>query len=140
MTEPRISYLASPYTHKNPDIKKGRATEAAKAAWFLMQMGLTVYAPIASNYYIESVNALQTTYEDWVSIDTFMLENTRNLFVLHLDGWKESKGIYHEIKFLQEQNSKIACFIMFPILPKSSYNFYPKTLQKLSEMVQCQNT
>lgn len=43
----KILYLASPYSHPDPEVMKERCRESQKAAAHLMQEGYVVFATIA---------------------------------------------------------------------------------------------
>ncbi len=95
----KISYIASPYTHKDEDVKEERAVAAAKACVFLMSIGRTAFSPIASCHYIEKIGGLSTVYNDWQILDEAILKVSDVFLILTLNGWKSSKGMKAEYKF-----------------------------------------
>ena len=105
----RKIYLASPYTHKDLGVREQRAIQVAKVAGKLIQKGNNVFCPIAHSHYIakysevDAASAAGDNYEHnpvhlmWMRVDIAMLEDCTHLYVLMLDGWKESKGVLEEL-------------------------------------------
>lgn len=94
-----IYYLASPYTHKDPAIRKQRAEIATEAAVKLLHMGIFVFAPIPYNEPWEKYN-LPGDWAFWAEFDKSFVERCDGgLIVLMLDGWDKSTGVTAEIEF-----------------------------------------
>lgn len=94
-----IYYLASPYTHKDPAIRKLRAELATEAAVKLLHMGIFVFAPIPYNEPWEKYN-LPGDWSFWADFDKSFVERCDGgLIVLMLDGWEKSTGVTAEIEF-----------------------------------------
>lgn len=94
-------YLASPYSHKNMDVMKWRYEVACKTAAHLMAQGHAVFSPIAHSHPIAEFmnNELRTDFEFWMTQDLPILRFAKQLCVLMLDGWKESRGVTREIEY-----------------------------------------
>lgn len=90
-------YLASPYAHSDPTIMEQRFHVVAGVTADLLKRGLVVYSPIAHNHYLAANFDLPRGWDFWQTIDLPMLDLAEELYVLRLDGWKESKGVWAEI-------------------------------------------
>lgn len=94
-----ITYLASPYSHDDPEVVERREHAAAEAAAQLMLDGHVVFSPIAHSHRI--ADCLPTghrfDHEFWLRQDLRILDSCGLLVVLCLDGWQKSKGVAREI-------------------------------------------
>lgn len=100
-----LVYLASPYSHADPEIKLERFERVCKAAAKLMEAGYEVFCPIAHSHPIE-VHGMSYVHsgEFWLNQDYAILKHCDALIVFKLDGWDSSDGIYHEVVFAFENN------------------------------------
>lgn len=98
-TEHKLYYLASPYTHPNPEIKKFRAEAVTKSAVDLLRHGVFTFAPIAYNEPWEKYN-LPGDWTFWEAFDkTFVSRCDGGIIVLMLDDWEKSVGVTAEIEY-----------------------------------------
>jgi hypothetical protein len=93
-----LIYLASPYTHPDPDTVCRRYIAACAAAAILMEEGHTVFSPIAHSHGIVDFlpEALHFDHDFWMRQDLAMLALCDEVHVLPLPGWGESKGLATE--------------------------------------------
>jgi Domain of unknown function (DUF1937) len=92
-------YLASPYSNFKDRVGGlDLAFElACEATGFLMKKGLQVYSPIAHSHSIaQFANIDPVDHEFWVRADTPFVNACDGLIVLTIEGWRTSKGVYHE--------------------------------------------
>jgi hypothetical protein len=95
----KLYYLASPYSHKDPAIKKRRAEMVTESAVDLLHLGIFVFAPISYNEPWEKYN-LPGDWNFWQDFDkTFVSRCDGGIIVLMLDGWDKSVGVTAEIEF-----------------------------------------
>ena len=98
-------YLASPFTSKKQgsdalNQQFDRAKDAAKyAARLWAYLDQPVYSPIAHGYAIEPfmTNEHKEDHDRWMLHCYQMLGRCNELYVLCIDGWRESKGVQLEI-------------------------------------------
>lgn len=100
MENPMI-YLASPYSHPDPDVLVQRADDVAKIASDLMQGGMRVFCPIAHTHAI-ALHGLPKGWDFWEGYDREYLEFCDELIVALMDGWQDSTGVNAEIKIMNE--------------------------------------
>ena len=96
------SYLASPYTHPDPEIRLKRYEASCKAAAKLMKKGYAIFAPIAHSHPIEAHFDKPEGFDFWMAQDLPILQGADRLIVLTLPGWKKSKGVAREIQEAEE--------------------------------------
>lgn len=104
-SEPEVVYLASPYSHKDPEVMEWRYRAAVEAAAHLMLQGDVVFSPIAHSHAIGKILGKQAggpldanTHAFWMAQDLPLLRRATRLVVLMLPGWSSSKGLQEEIQ------------------------------------------
>lgn len=90
-------YLASPYSHPDPNVRQQRFEQVCLAASVLMRHGWLVFSPIAHSHPIALAGGLPTNFEFWQRWNRANLERCEKLLVLTLDGWEYSVGVAGEI-------------------------------------------
>jgi hypothetical protein len=99
-------YLASPFTSKLPNSMDARHEEhvrAQKAANYAAKLWahleLPVYSPIAHGFSLEPFMSQddRVNHARWMIHCYQMLERSNEMYVLCIDGWRESKGVHLEI-------------------------------------------
>ena len=95
-----LIYLASPYSHSCEWRRHSRFVAVAKVAGQLISDGKVLFCPITHSHSITRYSPLEAmNHEMWMNIDLTMLERCDKLYVVTLDGWKESEGVRQEIEF-----------------------------------------
>lgn len=110
------SYLASPYSVKNP-ISQRQATllrfkryeKVCRMAAELMKQGEVVFCPIAHSHPIETLGMPGELYgqDFWLKQDFPLLKAAKELIVFKMDGWDQSSGVKAEIEFAKANNIPI---------------------------------
>lgn len=90
-------YLASPYSHDDPEVRERRFRQVCAAAARLMRGGHHIFSPIAHSHPIALAGNLPGDFEYWRAYDEAMIAACAEVWVLRLDGWQDSKGIEAEI-------------------------------------------
>jgi nucleoside 2-deoxyribosyltransferase len=93
-----LVYLASPYSHDDPQVMEGRFTAVCQVAAQIMAEGIHVYSPIAHTHPIAMVGDLPKHWEYWAEYDRVMIAACDQLWVAMIDGWKDSRGVAAEIE------------------------------------------
>jgi len=119
----KLIYLASPYLYRESDanetfyidthetkgevIQEGRYQSAIDATAKLMQKGYAVYSPIVATHPIAVKHDLPLGSEYWMQFDEVILSRCSELYVLMIDGWKESPGVQREIEMAKELGMEV---------------------------------
>jgi len=94
-----LTYLASPYSHKNAEVRQVRFEQAARATGWLMQYAeYNAFSPIVHSHPLATLWGLPGGWEHWVKVDKPYLEVSQRLVVLTIQGWAESRGVQEEIR------------------------------------------
>jgi hypothetical protein len=92
-----VIYLASPYSHPDPNVRAQRFETACQAAAMLIAGGEFVFCPVAHAHPIAAHGQLPTTWQYWDRLDRRLLAGCYEVYVLTLDGWRESEGVQAEL-------------------------------------------
>ena len=92
-----LTYLASPYSDRDPDIREGRYRAACAVAAILCARGELVFSPIAHGHGIAASGLLPVSWTYWERLDLRMLAACDSLTVVCVHGWRESQGVQAEM-------------------------------------------
>jgi len=90
-------YLASPYMHPDLRVRERRFKAACRQAAEMLRCGVPVFLPIAYSHAI-ALHGLPLEWNFWERFDRAFLEACSEVWVLTLDGWRESRGVHAEIE------------------------------------------
>ncbi len=97
-----LIYLATPYSHHDPDVQQQRFVAACQVAGDLMNRGRLVFSPIAQSHPVACECGLPGTWEFWERYDRAILRACDRLVVVKMPGWEQSRGIAAEIRIMRE--------------------------------------
>lgn len=100
-------YLASPYSDPEEVIRTRRFWAVCAVTAHLMRDGHIVYSPIAHSHPVALCGGLPTEWDFWARFDETMLHAARELWVLTLPGWDNSRGVKAEIRIAQRLEKPI---------------------------------
>lgn len=100
-------YLASPYTHPDPSVREHRYFEALRALGWLYKHGFNVHSSIVQNHPLAVLKNLPDDINFWRDYNRAMIRFSAGVFILMLEGWRESAGIKEEIEFANFLGVKI---------------------------------
>ncbi len=102
----KLIYLASPYTHKDHNIKIKRYRQVCHAALILHSWDIPIYSPIAHWHPIaELANktpGITLMYNRLLEHDGIMISRCDDFWVLDLEGFDNSTGIAWELAHAAE--------------------------------------
>jgi len=110
-------YLASPYSHPDPEVRDRRFRAVCKFAGELALRGLVVFCPIAHSVPMEKYGNLPGTWEFWKKQDLPMLDLATELHVAAFPGWEDSEGVSAEIEHWYDTNLFPPIYHHFEELP-----------------------
>lgn len=89
-------YLASPYSHPDPIIRKTRFLLAEQATAGLLTLGFFPYSPIVHCHELAEKYYMAPDFSFWRDYNIDMLRRADAFYILRIEGWAESKGVTHE--------------------------------------------
>lgn len=107
----KLIYLGGPYYNEDPKIIKKRFNLYNKlSALLISKKDVYVFSPISHSHPIVHTKNFDRAfwkYEFWMPFDLSLLSQCDELYVVDIDGWRESKGLAAEIEFAKANNIKI---------------------------------
>lgn len=108
-----LIYLASPYAHPDPLVRKARYEKAVDALGQILAKGsVSVFCPIAHNHEAAIRTGLPETWEFWREVDFPLLRRSDVMVVLMIDGWEKSVGINAETREAKRCGIPVKCVPM----------------------------
>jgi len=114
---PTLIYLACPYSvtgeYKQDEkmIRIQRFIAATTAAGILSLEGFAVISPITqSHMMVSKVENLPSSWDFWKKFDRKFLEVCDELFILAIEGWKDSIGVAGEIEIARSLGKPVRYF------------------------------
>ena len=103
-----LIYLASPYSHPDPEVRRQRYEAVKKLADLLISKGKYIFCPIIHSHEIQQIQKEEPLgWVEWMDQDLTILSRCTALYVMDLEGWLESKGVRAEREFAQKNNMRI---------------------------------
>lgn len=105
----RLIYLASPYSHQDPEVRQDRYEQACQAAADLIGEDVFVYSPIAHTHNIAlKMPSKPLSFSYWQNFDFRMINACDELMVRRLDGWEDSVGVEAEIEYARKTGKPVS--------------------------------
>ena len=102
-----LIYLATPYS-KYPGGLQKAFEDASKLAARLLVNHIKVYSPIAHTHPIAIYGELNPLdHSIWLPFDEAIMRVSQALLVAEMEGWKESYGVYQEIKIFTRDGKPV---------------------------------
>ena len=102
----RSIYLASPYSHPDAAVRRGRYEAVFAATRRLMAEGFIVFSPIVYSHQFALLDG-PGDWETWRAFDTKMLRSMLQLSIYTIPGWEESVGVKAEYRFAYDHSMTI---------------------------------
>lgn len=92
-------YLASPYSHSDPLVRKTRFLMAERFVLHMMETrNYIIFSPIVYGHKFAVEYGIDGSAQFWHVFNTNMIRRSETFFLLKLDGWETSQGVQLEIK------------------------------------------
>lgn len=102
-----LRYLATPYTLYPAGITQAYI-DASRLAAALMCARMPVYSPIAHMHSLATFGKINPLdHSIWLPFDEVMMAKCDSLLVAHMAGWRESRGIAHEVAYFERHGKPI---------------------------------
>jgi hypothetical protein len=91
-------YLAMPYSHPDPAVVQSRMDIFQQVDGNLLRCAFFTVSPLAKHFGL-SISNLPGDWAYWQHYSRAMLDKCYGMFVITVDGWKESTGVQGEIEY-----------------------------------------
>lgn len=110
--EPRMIYLAGPYSHDDQGVRHKRFEALNRKAAHLIADGHIVFSPISMTHPVEIARMAMDGSEPrntdyWCDFDEAFMAFCTEIHVLKLDGWEQSKGVAREIAYFEQRGRPV---------------------------------
>lgn len=108
----KLIYLAQPYTSEYPDVRADRARVAAIVTARLI-CGEAVFSPIVHGHNVEPhiTRQIVNAHKFWMSQCIPILRRCDEMYVLPLDGWRESRGLKDELAICKQLHIPVSFLV-----------------------------
>ena len=103
-------YLASPYSHPDPEVREERFRAACRATVDLVERGMVVFSPIVQGHPLTQYG-LRGDWEFWAKFSEEVMSHCDELCVLVIDGWIESIGLTAELEIAKRLGIKTSILV-----------------------------
>lgn len=111
-----LTYLAGPYSHPEPKMRRLRFEQLTQATAYLMNhFGWNVFSPITHSHPLHEHAHMRGDWAFWKRIDTQYIKLSKRVVVCTLDGWDRSIGVTAERKIAR----RLGLPVLFLKLTKS---------------------
>ena len=100
-------YLAVPYSNGDAKTRQERFERVNRVAAKLMREGFLVFSPISHTHPIALAGELPKGWAFWKESCEEFLKWADEVFVLALEGWKESVGVTAELAYAAETGKPV---------------------------------
>lgn len=100
-------YLASPYSHRSPNVREARAFRVNEFSGKLLSLGVHVYSPIWATHRANTRHDLPTDHLFWLAFNKAFIDPAAGVIVCDIPGWQESKGCQQEIEYARETGKPV---------------------------------
>ena len=101
----RLTYVASPYSSQDPDLQEARARAAIQVTGSLIAAGEPAYSPVI--YTSTILAAGHKPPKGWYEFDVNFLAAATDMLVVHMPGWRDSRGMLLETAFAKARQIPI---------------------------------
>lgn len=103
-------YLAQPFKHENLRVEEQRYRLAVACAAELIQRGHFVYSPIVNSFPMNEIYPENKNFSFWRQFDFHMLSKADDLWIMKIEGWRESVGLTAEIDFARAIGIRVTSY------------------------------
>ena len=107
MSDRNLVYLATPYSHPNPDVRESRYDLATEIAAYFSRLGHIIFSPITHSHPMAVNHDMPGSWDFWKVIDLGFLQHCHMMMIVALPAWKESTGVLAEKKFAEENGINV---------------------------------
>lgn len=100
LKRPKTVYLAQPYSHPHKVVRQERYNVAVRATGnIIAEHNVNVFSPIVHSHNVAEASELKHGWETWGGIDLDWVDKCDEVWVLSIDGVKDSKGLRAELAY-----------------------------------------
>jgi nucleoside 2-deoxyribosyltransferase len=94
-----VIYLAQPYTSPHLEVMHERYEAALAFVAHISRKNQCIYSPVVHYHPVAVYHDLPRAFDFWRPLNEHMIDLADSLYVLQLEGWRESFGTAAEIAY-----------------------------------------
>ncbi len=102
-----LVYVASPYTHSDPNVVSERYEQVSRLTAKLVAEGMAAISPITYGHHLLEFYTMPSDWGFWMDFCIALLSKCDRLLVVKMPGWEESRGVQAEIRYAQDHGIPI---------------------------------
>lgn len=102
-----VIYIASPYTHPDPNVIEDNFKKVAELSAELCSIGMVVLSPIVYGHTLVGFKEMPIDWGFWNNFCLSLLKKCDEIWVYKMDGWNKSRGVAEEIEYAVKNNIPI---------------------------------
>lgn len=102
-----IIYLASPYSHPDPEVREENFRKISKIAAKMNAEGVTTISPITYGHTLVQFHVMPTDWEFWQKFCFKLLIKCDKMIVCKMEGWDKSRGVAEELSIARDHGIPI---------------------------------
>jgi len=131
-----LIYLASPHSHLDPFVREQRCQLVMRAWVYLFELGKLVFSPILHTHEAaKDYLGLENGFELYRELDERMISVCDEVWILAIEGWKESVGVQAEIAYAKSlgKEVKVVGFYWLQRVPSSYliWSYEPMNIESM---------
>lgn len=99
-------YLASPYSHPEPEVRQRRFEEVLEQTALWLRRGHPIFSPIIYGHPLSEARPSHE-FEDWQFLNERMIDAAAEVWVLKQEGWDRSRGVAAEIMYARKLGKNV---------------------------------
>ena len=126
-----LIYMATPYT-RYPGGRAAAFELACRSAAVFLSAGIPVFSPIAHSHPIAGWMSEERIHDHdlWVVINAPLIAACSSMIVVTAPGWKESRGVQHEIAVFEREGKPIVYWAPGDALPDHMKGYWPDEIDR----------
>ena len=93
-----FTYIAVPYTSDDDTVMEARYIAVSRAAAHFKSLGLLVLSPVSHGHSLRRYGDAPVDWKGWAILAKAFLRHSKAMYILTLEGWRESVGVQAEIE------------------------------------------
>lgn len=106
----KFAYIAGPYSSPSEEVIERRYDLYLRFTNMVLNHGIMCMSPLTNHACLKKGKVIPGDYNFWGNYSREMLARCQVVFVMMLDGWEKSDGVYDELMNARQKGLKILFF------------------------------
>jgi hypothetical protein len=102
-----LIYIAAPYSHDDKLIVDARVVKVMQTDANLIRKGFVTVTPLSKHFILNVGDQIPGDWDYWKRYSITLLKKCDEMFVLPIEGWRESEGVQDEIAYAKKKGKPV---------------------------------